>query len=81
MTLVKRKLLAKIHIANMLKYIELDNNNYDHNVMSDKDFEDFNEEFIKQSNRIFNMLEKEIKMDLPNCVSLEELYQFGKTLD
>ncbi len=80
MTLVKRKLLAKIHIANMLKYIELDNNDYDHYhyVMTDKDFE---EEFIKQLNRIFNMLEKEIKMDLPNCVSLEELYQFGKTLD
>lgn len=74
------QLMAKVHLANTLKNLSLENDKSDrtHDQIVDEGiFKKFNDEFHKQSERAIKKLGKEIGIDIPNLQNLSEVFELG----
>lgn len=79
------KLMSKIYLANMLNNIELDNDTSEgrdfKKITDDETFNNFVDEFNKQSNRMIKQIEKELGCEMPNIQNLNQLFELGKILE
>lgn len=79
------KLMAKIYLANMLNNIKLDNDTSEgrdfYKITDDETFNNFIDEFNKQSNRIIKQIEKELGCEMPDIPNLNQLFELGKILE
>lgn len=79
------KLMAKIYLANILNNIELDNDTSEgrdfDKITDDETFNNFVDEFNKQSTRIIKQIEKELGYEMPYIPNLNQLFELGKMLE
>jgi hypothetical protein len=80
--------LAKIHLANMIHFIELDNDNSRsifesecNQITDDETFNIFQEEFKKEKNKIIDSLEKRLGFALPEATTLVQVFNLYKEIE
>ena len=80
--------LAKIHLANMIHFIELDNSDSRsrfesecNKITDDETFNIFQEEFKKEKIKIINFLEKSLGFELPISYSLTKTLNLYKEIE
>ncbi len=80
--------LAKIHLANMISCIQIENDDASYNeeaksskIVDDKTFDIFQEEFKKEKIKIINSLEKNIGFELPLSYSLTKTLNLYKEIE
>ncbi len=80
--------LAKIHLANMRHFIELDNSDSRsrfesecNKITDDETFNIFQEEFKKEKIKIINSLEKSLGFALPEATNLVQVFNLYKEIE
>ena len=72
-------------VANILNNIELDNDTSEgrdfNKITDDETFNNFVDEFNKQSTRIIKQIEKELGYEMPYIPNLSQLFELGKMLE
>ena len=70
---------------NILNNIELDNDTSEgrnfNKITDDETFNNFVDEFNKQSTRIIKQMEKELGYEMPYIPNLNQLFELGKMLE
>ena len=80
--------LAKIHLANMLNCIKIENDDASSieeakssKIVDDKTFDIFQEEFKKEKNKIIDSLEKRLGFALPEATTLVQVFNLYKEIE
>ena len=80
--------LAKIHLANMLNCIKIENDDASSieeakssKIVDDKTFDIFQEEFKKEKIKIINSLEKSLGFALPEATNLVQVFNLYKEIE
>ena len=80
--------LAKIHLANMLNCIKIENDDASSieevkssKIVDDATFDIFEEEFKKEKIKIINFLEKSLGFALPEATNLVQVFNLYKEIE